>query len=324
MEAEERARALAMATPHDVPIRTSAPQQSTRTFGDPRQSSNAIMAEDAARSRSSDVWAGAISRVQTQVSLNTGLLDSERQKVQHIERTLERLGRDVNDAMTMVQSLCDEVRSRPGHETTRHDPADLQVISEQVGVLSTRVNEVDALRMRVTLLENRLKRQEDRGSPAVMDTRPGTGAVSREMSFREASMSSQPMAAPPGSALPPTHHPLPSMRTSANMSPADSRPMQHTPVDMRQPSAESFAPMHSSSTGSFRLGDPLPPPSALAGWRTSGEPLGGVSGLPTTSIAHWPRQTAHLALRCARGRMGCRQRCPNEQATLRRATPVTV
>ena len=184
-EAEEQARA--MSTHHDVPIRTSAPPQPMRVFEDEHPSSNTSMSADGARSRPGEVWAGAISRVQTQVSLNTGLLDSERQKIQHLEQALEHLERGFNEVRAMVLNLSNDMRLKLGPATTRQDPADLQVISEQVGVLSTRVNEVDALRMRVTLLENRVKRQEDHGSPAVTDTRPGTGAAPRDPSFREAS-----------------------------------------------------------------------------------------------------------------------------------------
>ena len=101
------------------------------------------------RPTGSEVWAGAISRLQTQASLNTSLLDSHRQKFQDIEVAISRLDQAIGSVLTQVHDLRNELRTRPSADSSRresrHDPEDLQVLADQVGTISNRVNEVDAL-----------------------------------------------------------------------------------------------------------------------------------------------------------------------------------
>lgn len=267
-DADERARA--MSTTHDVPIRTATAPQSTRGYEGSSRSSTLSTAQPVARPTSGEVWTGALSRLQTQVSLNTGFLDSHRRKVQEIEAALLNVERVAGEAMATAQGVLAELRAGAGRP--RFEADDLDVLKDEVSVLSGRVNEVDALRLHVRLLENRLKRQEERGSPSDADARPGSGMVHGEARFREPSASSQTFVGSHSTGLPSTHHPLPPMRTSANMSPAESRPAQYTPSDIRQPSMDSPATLPASSLGGFRPGEPLPPPSALPGWRQSAEP----------------------------------------------------
>lgn len=276
MDADERARA--MSTTHDVAIRTATAPQSTRGYEGVSRSSTLSAAQPVSQSTSGEVWTGAISRLQTQVSLNTGFLDSHRRKVQDIESALLNVEKVAGEAMAMAQGVLAELRAGAGRP--RFEPDDLDVLKDEVSVLSGRVNEVDALRLHVRLLENRLKRQEERGSPAGIEPRPDTGMAHSDARYREPSVPSQTLIASQSTGLPSSHHPLPPMRTSANMSPAESRPTQYTPSDLRQSSMESSATLPASSIVGFRPGQPLPPPSTLPGWRQSAEPVGPSSTGP--------------------------------------------
>ncbi|KAK3053483.1 hypothetical protein LTR09_005652 [Extremus antarcticus] len=254
-------------TPHDVPIR-SAPSTSSRTFEGSVRSSNVHPNRDTSHPTPSETWAGAISRVQTQVSLNTSLLDSHRSKVQDIEIAINRLDQAVGNAMAVLHDVRSEQRARPTMEPTRHDPDDLLVLAERVGAISNRVNEVDALRMQVKLLENRIKRWEEQGPPSVANTRSESGSVMRDPSYRESQVPSQYSLPSHPPSVPSQHQPLPPIRTSANMSPVDNRPIMRSSSSLHQPSMDSSATMQASSSGGFRLGEPLPPPSAITGWHT--------------------------------------------------------
>lgn len=290
-------REATMSTPHDVPIRHSAPPHSTKTLEGSYQSLNDV--QDAPRPTSSEVWAGAISRLQTQASLNTSMLESHRQKVQDLETGMQRIHHEMGNIVAALHEIQAELRAKPISTTpAHHDPGDLEVLVGQVAAATNKANEVDGLKMQLELMKNRMKRFEDQGSPAVSAVRPGTASTRRESPFHE--VPPPPPAgirhAPP---IPPYHQPLPPMRTSSMASPAESHPAgfhppllaTHTPVlesqgtsshpapEYRQHTSESSGTFGAPSSGGFRPPEPLPPPSTLSGWRPT-DSLAHVGGLP--------------------------------------------
>ena len=286
-------REVLMSVPKDVPIRHSAPPQSSRTLEGSTLPSLASSVQDAPRPTSSDVWAGAISRLQTQVSLNTSLLESHRQKVHDLETAMTRLQYEMINVSTTLRDIQSEIRSKPITAAEgRHDPGDLEVLAGQMEAVSTKANEVDGLKMQLELVKNRMKRWEEQGSPAVSAPRPGTSSTHRESSFHEVQ--------PP---LPPTmlqqqprpvyHQPLPPIRTSSMSSPVEGSPAglhlaqaaTHVPMLDAQagPSyrgaSEARPYSMESPAGRLRPSDALPPPSSLSGWRPA-DAVSHPGGLP--------------------------------------------
>ena len=277
-EAGERAER--MSAPHDVPIRHSAPPLSTPTLEGSHQSPYSSNAKDAPRG--SDVWAGAISRLQVQVQLNTSMLEQNRQKFLELENSMQVLHHDMNGIRNSLHEVHVELRARPNNvESRRQDPRDLEVLVQQVEAVTNKANEVDGLRLQLDLLRNTLKRMEEHGSPAVSGRRPTTSSTHRDTSFHDLAPHPPPVSHHPSN--PPLHQPLPPMRTasmssteirptslSAQRSGIHGSPLEHQggqgyygspyPVD---PSAAA----RPTSTSAFRPPEPLPPPSSLTGWR---------------------------------------------------------
>ena len=274
-------RSEMMSAPHDVPIRHSAPPLSTPTLDGSHQSPYSSNAREA--SRGSDVWAGAISRLQTQTQLNSSMLHQSQQKVGELEHSVRILHSDLNAIRQSLGDIHAELRSRGGKvEPRQHDPRDLEILVRQVEAATTKANEIDSIRMQVDLLRNTMKRMEEHGSPAVSGLRPGTSSTHRDVSFHDGQQQPPPPMShfAPGPSL---HPALPPMRT-ASMSSADSRPMslsathpsQHVPILEAQSRAgyhsspyptDLTTSMHPPSAATFRPLETLPPPSSLTGWR---------------------------------------------------------
>lgn len=267
-----------MASPHDIAIRGSVPPPSMNATGPSHSATLAEGGHDAPGSRSpSDVWAGAIARLQTQVSYNTGMLDSHRRQVADIEQAVGRLQHEMGNVIAVLNELRAEVHSRPAvTEGVKHDPGDLEVLTDQVAVVTHKANEVDGLKMQIELMKNRIKRFEDHGSPLAPGQRPDTSSSHLERPLYD------PSAAQPR----PTHRlqlqTLPPMRTGSLHSPDDERqrhiypqppmvPSQVPPAYHQSPVSQTLssehASMQSSAAPGFRPAEPLPPPSAISGWR---------------------------------------------------------
>lgn len=301
-EAGERSET--MSAPHDIPVRHSAPPlSSTGTLEGSHQSPYGSNPIDAARRSTSDVWAGAISRLQVQVQLNTSMLEQNRQKHLELESSIQALHGEMNGIRNSLHDVHAELRSRSNNnDQRRHDPRDLEVLAQQVEVVTNKANEVDGLRMQLNLLQNTMRRLEDHGSPAVSALRPGTGSTHRDASFRE-SIPPPPSAISHPASNAPLHGPLPPMRTASMSSPNDSRPTSlpgphsgphsgpHGPV-LEPPSisgyhASSYAGdasggSHPPTSMGFRPSEALPPPSSLTGWRPADSmvPPGNLPPIP--------------------------------------------
>lgn len=286
----EGTSASAMATPHEMSVGDSAHPSSTGTSGASRLP--VLPGKDANDARQqqspSEVWAGAISRMQTQISYNTSLLESHRRQVADIEQTVGRLHADMGNVVAALNEVRGELRARPVHvEHLRHDSQDLEVLAGQVANVTSKANEVDGLKMQIELLKNRIKRFEDLGSPAALAQRPGTSSTHREL--YEAT------PAPHQHRLP--QQPLPSIRTGPMMAAPSERPpeIRAPPVLLSQspaslhPSSDSRMqpseyPASHARAPAFRPAEPLPPPSSFSGWRPAeSHPAAGIPPPPPPS-----------------------------------------
>ena len=229
---------------------------------------------------SSDVWAGALQRLQTQVSLNTSMLEAHSRQVGDIEQAVGRLQQEMGQVIAVINEMRGELQARSAMvEQARHDPEDLQVLASQVAAVTSKANELDGLRMQVELMKNRIKRFEDLGSPVA---RPGTSMSSMERGH-DGMHPSHAMQHP---AQHPSHHPsqpqhLPPMRTASTFAMPTDRSQGVQPPHVLpsqgprpyQPHPEArmlLSEQHSvqpSQAPTYRPSEPLPPPSAISSWR---------------------------------------------------------
>jgi hypothetical protein len=270
--------------PHHEPVPSVPP--SFRTYDGARPPSGPSQAAPTPRRlSSSDVWAGAISRLQTQVSLNTSMLESHRRQVHDIEQAVGRLQQEMGNVVTIIREMQLNLQTRqPGAERARQDAGDLEVLAAQVATVSSKANEIDSVKMQLDLMRNRLKRFEDQGSPG---TRPRTSSASREMYEGLPASSQYPQHASHHAQQAPPPQPLPPMRTASMASPPGPGhglsashtlpsqampPMEAVPDPPHQPVDHAASRPPPVPTSGFRPAEPLPPPSALSGWRPADAP----------------------------------------------------
>lgn len=259
---------------------------------------------------SNDVWTSAISRLQAQVSYNTGMLESHRRQFTEIESAIGRLGQQMGEVVHAVDDVQRALRARPlaGEQLPRHDSGDLEVLAGQLQRLTNRVNEIDGLNMQLDLVKNRVKRLEEGGATvASTPHKPSADAYSREQASQDTALPTYPQQQRQQEAHhyqhqqqtlpPPQHVPLPPMRTSSVSSPSASRPpyfpaastLASQSTHSLRPSSESrpFSAEQNSGQPSsgpqLRPGETLPPPSTLSGWRPADH-----HGLPAISSPNAP------------------------------------
>ncbi|TKA83548.1 hypothetical protein B0A55_00522 [Friedmanniomyces simplex] len=265
-------RGTTVQQPHEAGPRDAGVPPSYRTFEGARPGPSHVATAPPLPS-SSDVWAGALARLQTQVSLNTSMLESHRRQVGDIEQAVGRLQQEMGHVVAVMHEMRAELHARlQSMEQVRHDSGDMDVLASQIATVTDKANEVDGLKMQVELMRNRMKRFEEHASPAA---RPGTSST-REL------YETTPM---PSHSQPPMHaQHLPPMRNVSTYGPPTDRsyggpppttvlPSQgHPPYpprpELRIPSNEQ-PPVQVARPSSYRPADPLPPPSALSGWRSA-------------------------------------------------------
>lgn len=261
---------LRRSAPTDSPLRESTRPASTRPSHNasipPVHSHHGLPPVQS----SPDVWAGAIARMQTQISYNTSMLEANRRHASDLEQAVGLLRADMNGVVNALNATRAELQARPLHQdNTKHDTGDLEVLAAQVATIGNKASEVDGLKMQIDLLKNRLRRFEDYGSPPSTQQNPRSPSARRDQ-YQADAAAQQPPAPQP-------HHQLPSLRAATMMSPSMERtPNMPAPPTLASqlssgflaPDARSNEPTPSQhNAASFRPGEPLPPPSAMSGWR---------------------------------------------------------
>ncbi|PPJ53446.1 hypothetical protein CBER1_00309 [Cercospora berteroae] len=308
MEKPAEPRAISMGQEMAAP-RDAAPAIPHRSVDHARRSS----AQNATQERlHNDIWTSAISRLQAQVSYNTGMLESHRRQFTEIEAAVGRLHQQMNEVMHAVSDVQRDLRVRPvaAEQHQRHDSGDLEVVAKQLQRLTNRVNEIDGLNMQLDLVKNRMKRLED-GSSAVSQGQQRTpSAAFREQGPQDLASSAHVKHPHPQQhhpqhhqqqqqqlpLQPPQHTQLPPMRTNSIASPAGGHPSSLPPqsaVDAQHPHGPRPPSASRLFTGEpqpgrpapgplFRPTEALPPPSALSGWRPAEQHRPGLS--PTHNL----------------------------------------
>ncbi|KAK0823133.1 hypothetical protein LTR73_008754 [Friedmanniomyces endolithicus] len=264
------------AQPHEHVARDANAPPSTQSHshgaveGAPPGSSHAATAHQ--WPSSSDVWVGALARLQTQVSLNTSMLESHRRQVGEVEEAVGRLQQDFGHVVAVIHEVRAEWHARTTlTEQARHDSGDINVLASQVATVTDKANEVDGLKMQLELMKNRMKRFEDLASPAA---RPGTSST-REL-YETAPLSSHSQTPVHAQHLPtmrnvPTYGP-PTDRSYGGppptVLPSQSQPPYQPRPDLRIPSNDQV-PVQPAQHYGYRPADPLQPPSAPSGWRSA-------------------------------------------------------
>ena len=294
----------------DIAAREPAPAIPHRSIDQSRAPSMHNAGQDRT---TNDVWTSAISRLQAQVSYNTGMLESHRRQFTEIEAAIGRLNQQMGEVVHAVNDVQRELRVRPmpAEQLPRHDSGDLEVLAGQLQRLTNRVNEIDGMNMQLDLVKNRVKRLEEGGvAGASTQHRPLTATYSREQATQDTPVSiysQQQQHQQQAHHFQPQqqasqaqqHAPLPPMRTASMASPGDSRPLnfpgpgtlESQSAHPLRPSSESrpFSAEQPPSASQFRPNETLPPPSALSGWRPAEH-----HGLPAirSSSDHHPGRLA--------------------------------
>lgn len=189
-----------------------------------------FVAQAATQSSPGDSWAGAISRLQTQVSLHADMLESHRRQVSGVEQAVVRLQQEMSQVMHVLQEVRGDIQANAASMLQgRQVASDLDLLATQVAAVSRKAHEVDGAKIQLDLISNHLRRLEDQ---SLSSARSGTIASVRD--------SLDPIVVPPqySAAIPTT---LPPMRTVPPT------------VDSPRPRAMAMPPIISSQTYSPQL-----------------------------------------------------------------------
>ncbi|KAK5117569.1 hypothetical protein LTR62_004991 [Meristemomyces frigidus] len=186
--------------------------------------------QPAAQPAAPNVWAGAIARLQTQVSVNTSMLESHRRQVADVEQAVVRLQQEMSQVMHVLQDVRGEVQAITASLSQGGQVAsNLQLLATQMSTVDRKAHEVDGAKIQLDLVSNRLRRLEEQG---LSSADPSLGASLRE-SFDP--VVAQPQLPP----LPPTS--LPPMRT---VPPSDAPPQHLRGIEVPMTASSStFSPL---------------------------------------------------------------------------------
>jgi hypothetical protein len=225
-------------------------------------------------------------RLEEQVSWNYTQIRNQNQELQSAGEQIRRLQHEMVQAHTVIEELRAGRNPPRTLDPSRYDPADVEVLANQIATVTNKVNEVDVCNMQIDLLKQRLKRFEDAAAtPGPQPEGPARRADPHYEALRAQQMQQAPghpqSAVRPGAALPSEHGRQPGHPSVPVL---ESQP---TPgfyiAHERQPNAMDQAQQPTRPPG-FRAADPLPPPSNLSGWRPS-ESFQS-SGVPPPPPAH--------------------------------------
>lgn len=85
-------------------------------------------------------------------------LEAQRHDIDRIDNALYQLQSDIRTMKAIIEDL---KRARPSHNANTDDLATLEVLSETVTNVSSKVGEVDGLKMQIEVLKRRLKKVEE-------------------------------------------------------------------------------------------------------------------------------------------------------------------
>lgn len=241
-----------------------------------------------------------ITRLEQQVAFNYSMIQKHAQENQRLNDTLMRVQHEIVQIVAVVDELRSDVISGrlPSRSVDpgRYDPADVEVLANQIANVTSKVNEVDNLKVSIELMKQRLKRFE---SAAATPGPAPEGVVGRPEQHHYEALRPQQLQQAQG-------HPPQPIRPGAALSSEHGRQPGHPagppPVlesqptsgfhaaHERQPNPADQAQQATRQPG-FRAAEPLPPPTALSGWRPA-ESFPPAGGPPPPQAHNHPMRSA--------------------------------
>lgn len=230
----------------------------------------------AARLPAESEMSNAIIRLEQQVAFNYSMIQNHEQAIQRISDNVLRVQHEIGQIVVVIDDFRKDVVTgriqvnRP-LDPARYDPADVEVLANQIAKVTNKANEVDNLQVQIELLKQRFKRIES--TPATPSQQPA-GIIGRpEQHHFEAARAQQLQQAQghpqppnrPGAALPAEHARQPAHPAGPPVLESQTSSGFHAAHE-RQPNATEQAQQAARQPG-YRGAEPLPPPSTITNWR---------------------------------------------------------
>jgi len=226
-------------------------------------------------------------RLEQQVAFNYNMIQGHHQDVARISEAVARLQHEMRTVIGFMDEMRNDLRSGRfpprAADPGRYDPADVEVLANQIANVTTKANEVDNLKIQIELMKQRLNRFESQSATNAPGAQPEGAAARADQKHHDAMRAQQ----VPG-------QPLPSMRPGVSLSSEHGRQPSHqstAPVlesqpgagfhsaQERQPIAAEQAQQAARQPG-FRPVEPLPPSNSMSSWRPAG-PAGAAESYPS-------------------------------------------
>jgi hypothetical protein len=151
---------------HPKAVPRAQPNIYPRTNGYPTSvSSHAVACQPPSRGPPSwpDSRLEAIDRIQAQVNLNRASLEQHMREIRHLNQGFVALDTEVRKLVELVHGLAAEIRHQPPQavpaQRDRMDDDHFELLTNQVAAAMSKTAEIDNLKLKVALLENKLRRQ---------------------------------------------------------------------------------------------------------------------------------------------------------------------
>lgn len=222
----------------------------------------------------------AIIRLEQQVAFNYSMIQNHEQAIQRISDNVVRVQHEIGQIAAVIDEFRKDVVTgrisvNKPLDPSRYDPADVEVLANQIANVTNKANEIDNLKVSIELLKQRFRRIES--TPATPGQQPA-GLIGRpEQHHYEAARAQQLQQAQghpqppnrPGAALPAEHARQPAHPAGPPVLESQSSAGFH-PAHERQPNAAEQAQQAARQPG-FRPAEPLPPPATIPNWRPAAD-----------------------------------------------------
>jgi len=227
-------------------------------------------------------------RLEQQVAFNYNMIQGHHQDVARISEAVARLQHEMRNVIGFMDEMRNDLRSGrfPPRATDpgRYDPADVEVLANQIASVTTKANEVDNLKIQIELMKQRLKRFESQSATDASGPQSEGATARADQKHHDAMRAQQVLGQPlpsmrPGVPLSSEHGRQPGHPSVAPVLESQPAPGFHSAQE-RQPNATEQAQQAPRQPG-FHAAEPLPPSNAMSSWRPAGPAESYPSGGPT-------------------------------------------
>jgi hypothetical protein len=219
-------------------------------------------------------------RLEQQVAFNYSMIQGHHADIQTIKDQVGRFQNEMRQVIRVMEDMRKERLPPQPLDPSRYDPADVQVLANQIANVTNKANEVDMLKVTIEMMSNQLKRLESGSAAPVLQPAGDAGRPDPQYGASRA----QQLQAPPG-------HPPSSTRPGAALPSEHGRHPGHPPPTLESQHSSGFRPAHehpynpteqaqqAARQPNFRASESHPPPTGPTGWRSaeSFQPPGGPS-----------------------------------------------